>query len=114
MYVLSIDAGTEAVKAGIFDSSGNLIASGSRSYQTYFPRPGWAEQDPAEWWTGLVGAVQDCLRSAPIQPAEIAGISADATTCTLIPIRANGEPLRHALLWMDVRATDQAARIFQT
>jgi FGGY-family pentulose kinase len=114
MYVLGIDAGTEAVKAGIFDGSGQLIASGSRRYPAYFPRPGWAEQDPDEWWAGLIGAVQDCLKAAPIKPAEVAGISADATTCTLIPLRANGEALRRALLWMDVRATDQATRIFQT
>ncbi len=114
MYVLGIDAGTEAIKAGIFDGDGNLICAGSRSYTTYFPRPGWAEQDPNDWWAGLVGAVQDCLWAAPIKPAEIRGICADATTCTLLPIRANGQHLRHALLWMDVRATEQAARIFQT
>jgi ribulokinase len=114
MYVLGIDAGTEAIKAGIFDGSGNLIATGSRSYNTYFPRPGWAEQDPAEWWTGLVGSVQDCLKAAPISPSEIVGLCADATTCTVIPLKANGEPLRRALLWMDVRATEQAARIFDT
>ncbi len=114
MYVLGIDGGTEAVKAGLFDLDGNLIATGSRGYNTYFPRPGWAEQDPNEWWAGLVGAVQDCLRASPVRPDEIAGIAADATTCTLIPMRASGEVLRRALLWMDVRAVEQAARIFQT
>lgn len=112
MYVLGIDAGTEALKAGIFDAGGNLIASGSRNYITHFPRPGWAEQDPNDWWQALVGAVQDCVQAAPINPAQIAGICAAATTCTLVPIKANGSALRRALLWMDVRATDQAERIF--
>lgn len=114
MYVLGIDAGTEAIKAGIFDEEGHLVASAARGYTTYFPHPGWAEQDPAEWWAGLVGAVRDCLAASPVSADAIAGISADATTCTLIPIRANGDPLRRALLWMDVRATEQAARIFKT
>lgn len=114
MYVLAIDAGTEAVKAAIFDREGSLIASGSRGYTTYFPRPGWAEQEPQEWWTGLVGAVRDCLNAAPVKPDDIQGICADATTCTLVPVNANGEALRRALLWMDVRATDQAARIFRS
>jgi ribulokinase len=110
--VLAIDAGTEAIKAGLFDESGQLLSIGSRRYNTYFPRPGAAEQDPNEWWNGLVGAVGDCLKDSPIAPDQIKGICADATTCTVIPMKANGEPLRRALLWMDVRATEQAARIF--
>ncbi len=113
-YVMGIDAGTEAIKAGIFDTSGMLITAASRNYTTHFPKPGWAEQDPNDWWVGLVGAVQDCIQQSPIKPQEIVGLAAGATTCTLLPIKANGESLRRALLWMDVRATDQAQRIFRT
>ncbi|MFN8493096.1 MAG: FGGY family carbohydrate kinase [Caldilineaceae bacterium] len=111
-YVIGIDGGTEAIKAGLFDLQGNLIASGSRTYQTYFPRPGWAEQDPDEWWTSLVGAVRACLQAAQVNPTEIIGISADATCCTMVPMKADGTVLRRALLWMDVRASEQAKRIF--
>ncbi len=111
---LSIDGGTEAIKAGLFDAAGTLIASGSRRYPTHFPRPGWAEQDPADWWQGLVGAVRDCLAVARLPAEKVQGVCADATTCTLLPITADGRPLRRALLWMDVRAGDQAARIGQS
>jgi ribulokinase len=111
-YVLGIDAGTVAVKAGLFDLSGNLVASGSRDYPTYFPRPGWAEQDPADWWAGLVGAVRDCVAAADVDSSQIIGMSADATCCTMIPMRADGSELRRCFLWMDVRAVDQADRIF--
>lgn len=113
-YLLAIDAGTEAVKAGLFDLHGQRVAIGARSYPTYFPAPGWAEQDPADWWNSLVGAVQDCLHSVNITPDAIAGVSADATTCTLMPLDASGSPLGRALLWMDVRAAAQAQRIFAT
>ena len=47
-YVMGIDGGTEAIKAGLFDLQGNLIAMGSRTYTTTFPHPGWAEQSPDE------------------------------------------------------------------
>ncbi|MCC6614966.1 MAG: xylulose kinase [Anaerolineae bacterium] len=114
MVFLAIDAGTEAIKAGLFDQTGQPVAIGSRAYTTYFPRPGWAEQDPEEWWAGLVGAVHDCLAAAQVPAGAIQGISADATTCTMLPIKADGRPLRRALLWMDVRATEQAQRIFAT
>jgi ribulokinase len=111
---LGIDAGTEAIKAGVFDANGTRLASGTRPYPTHFPRPGHAEQDPADWWTGLVGAVRDCLESASVSPGAIQGIGFDATTCTLLPLSADGQPLRRALLWMDVRAGEQATRIFET
>jgi len=111
-YVLGIDAGTVAVKAGLFDLKGNLVAAGSRDYPTYFPKPGWAEQDPDEWWASLAGAVRDCVDSAGIDPSDIIGMSADATTCTLIPMRADGTEVRRAFLWMDVRSVEQANRVF--
>ncbi|MEZ4667276.1 MAG: FGGY family carbohydrate kinase [Anaerolineae bacterium] len=114
MYVMGIDAGTEAVKAGLVDHEGNLVASAARTYNTYFPKPGWAEQDPNEWWDSLVGAVRDCMQQAGVSPESVQGISIDGTTCTIVPVKANGEPVRRALLWMDVRSTDQAQRIFQS
>lgn len=113
-YVLSIDAGTEAIKAGLFDLQGRRVALGVRTYPTYFPGPAWAEQDPADWWEGLVGAVKDCLRAAGVPGEEIVAVAADATTCTLVPLRADGRPLRRAFLWMDVRAGDEARRVFGT
>lgn len=113
-YVIGIDAGTEAVKAGIFNLKGDLIASQACNYPTHFPKPGWAEQDPEAWWVSLIEAVQGCLAATTVNPEEIIGLSADATTCTLIPIKAKGQELRRALLWMDVRATEQAARIFNS
>ncbi len=112
--VLGIDAGTEAVKAGLFDLEGNRIAIGSCSYRTYFPAPGWAEQAPDEWWDALVAAVRECIARSGVSPAAVAGVSADATTCTLVPLDATGHPLGRALLWMDVRAAEQAQRIFAT
>lgn len=111
-YLLAIDGGTEALKAGLYDRFGQIAATSSAPYKTYFPRPGWAEQDPAAWWQSLVMAVRSCVQSAGIKVDEIAGISADATTCTLIPMRKDGQSLGNALLWMDVRAAEEAAQIF--
>lgn len=113
-YLLAIDAGTEALKAALYDLQGTNIATAASVYNTYFPRPGWAEQDPAEWWGALVDAVQRVVADAAIDPAAIIGMSADATTCTLIPMRANGESIGRAMLWMDVRAAAEAEAIFRS
>lgn len=45
-YVMGIDAGTESVRAILYDLSGRQVAQASRSNLTTFPRPGWAEQSP--------------------------------------------------------------------
>jgi ribulokinase len=113
-YVLCLDGGTESIRVGIFDRYGSLLSASSCAYATRFPKPGWAEQDPGDWWTALIRAVKDCLANAPVQAAEICGISLDATTCTLLALGADMQPLLPAFLWMDVRAAAQAERIFAT
>jgi ribulokinase len=111
-YVLCLDGGTESIRAGIFDCSGTLLSASSSAYPTRFPKSGWAEQDPAEWWAAAVRAVQDCLAVAPVRAADIRGLSLDATTCTLLALGADMQPLLPAFLWVDVRAASQAERIF--
>ena len=113
-YVLAIDGGTESVRVGLFDRSGRLMAKAAHSYGTAYPRSGWAEQDPDEWWAALASASRACLAAASISGKDVAGISAVATTCTLVPLGTDGRHVRPALLWMDVRAAQQAERVSQT
>ena len=57
-YLLGIDYGTGGARVGIFDTEGTPIAFGEREFSLKHPRPGWAEQDPDEWWACLVAAVK--------------------------------------------------------
>lgn len=113
-YVLGIDAGTESVRAGIFDLTGRALAFGTAEYHVYHPRPGWAEQSPDEWWQALVGAVRSAVVAASVPPEEIIGLGCDATSCTVVFLDGRMQPLRPAILWMDVRASDQAQRAAAT
>lgn len=110
-YLMGIDFGTESCRVGIFDTVGSPIAFAATPYTTTHPRPGWAEQSPADWWQALVASTHRVMARAGIEPPEIAGISYDATTMTVVPMDKNGEALRNAIMWMDVRATEQAARV---
>src|SRR5512142_1337032 len=96
-FVMSIDGGTESLRVGVFDLQGRLLATAAQTYGTSFPRAGWAEQDPEEWWQALVGATRSCLARGGFRPQDIAGISLDATTCTLVPLDGHGRHLRPAL-----------------
>ena len=48
--ILAFDLGTTGNKATLFDGGGRVAASSFRPYPTLYPRPGWAEQNAADWW----------------------------------------------------------------
>ena len=110
-YVLGIDMGTESVRVGVFDLDGTPLAYEANTYRLRHPRPGWAEQEPDEWWTSLVASVRGAMKRAEVPPESIAGASFDATTCTVVALDDTGQHLRPAIMWMDVRATEEAQRV---
>jgi ribulokinase len=109
--VIGVDGGTESLRAGVFDLRGRPRAFASSAYPTNFPRPGWAEQNPDDWWRALGAAVRRAVHDAGVRPGEVAGLAVDTTCCSVVALDAAGRPLRPALLWMDVRAGDAAAEV---
>jgi ribulose kinase len=116
--VIGVDFGTESCRAGVFDAeTGVALGFCSEAYPTTFPRPSHAEQDPAAWWRALRVAVRGAVAAARVDPSRIAALSVDTTCCTVVAFdRAHPErkPLRPAILWMDMRAREQAARVLAT
>lgn len=110
-YLISIDCGTESARAALFTLDGRLVASQVAPYPLRHPRPGWAEQLPDEWWSAIVSAIRGTVEASGINPGAIVGISGDFTSCTLVLMDEQFRPLRPAIIWMDVRAADQARRI---
>ena len=113
-YLLGIDFGTGGARAGIFDTEGTPVAFGEQEFSLQHPRPGWAEQDPGEWWSSLVVAVRSAMGESGLPAKDIAGISIDATSSTVLAIDQRDRHLRPAIMWMDVRSSDQADRIAAT
>lgn len=110
-YLMGIDAGTGSIRAAIFDTAGGLIASADAAYGTYFPESGWAEQKCEEWDRALTKAIKDALLKASVDPEDILALTVDATTNTVIMLDEANVPVRDPILWMDVRATEEAAFI---
>ena len=113
-YLLGLDGGTEGVRAGIFDASGRVVAFARSAYRTEYERPGWAEQDPRDWWIATVAATRAALVESGVAPGAIRALAVACTSCTVVVSDANGTPIRPALIWMDVRAAAQARRIAAT
>ena len=70
-YIMAVDGGTESVRVGIFDFEGHLVSQAPKAYKTYYPRSGWAEQDPDEWWTALIAAVHGALDNSTLRAEDI-------------------------------------------
>ena len=113
-YVIGVDGGTESIRAGVFDLSGNPLAFASVTYPTNFPIPGWAEQNPEDWWNALGGAVRRAVIDANVGKQEILGICLDTTCCSVVALDDAGNPLRPALIWMDMRSAPQTEQVLAT
>jgi ribulokinase len=113
-YIIGIDGGTESLRAHVFDLTGKSLGSGVGRYQTSFPSPGRAEQAPMDWWAALGVAVRTAVLEAKVPAQEIASLCLDTTSCTVVALDENGQPLRPAILWMDVRAEKEAEAVLAT
>lgn len=112
-YLMGIDIGTSACKVAIFSKSGTVEAAASGAYPVYYPHPGWAEQNPDEWWEAVCETIQKLLDSSGIQPSEIAGIGIDGQSWSAIAVDQDGKVLTNTPIWMDTRAQDICDRLNQ-
>ncbi len=102
-YLLGIDIGTSACKAAVFSAWGHVAASACEEYPVYYPRPGWAEQNPDAWWDAVCQAVQRALHTGNIAPGQIAAIGVDGQSWSAVAIDKHGEVLTNTPIWMDTR-----------
>ena len=113
-YVMGVDGGTEGIRAYVFDLEGRVKSSHATAYETRFPEPSWAEQDPEEWWQAMAGSVRAAIAKAGVAPSEIKAISVDTTCCSVVTLDGTGHALRPCMIWMDVRAAAEADDLVAT
>ena len=110
-YLLGVDGGTESIRAIVFDLDGRPKGSHASAYQTQFPNPGWAEQNPDDWWRSMGQATRGALAAGGIAPDQVIAMAIDTTCCSVVAVDAEGKPLRPAMIWMDVRSATEAADV---
>jgi sugar (pentulose or hexulose) kinase len=105
--ILSIDCGTQSLRAILFSQKGEMLARVQIEYEPYFSeQAGWAEQDPELYWTSLVKACQKLKASNPELFKAIAGVGVTTQRASMINVDDNGIPLRPAILWLDQRKSE--------
>jgi xylulokinase len=100
--LVGLDVGTTGVKAVAISPDGRVLASASAEYALSTPRPGWAEQDPEDWWR----AAQACLARLPEGPIGLSG-----QMHGLVVLDAEDRVLRPAILWNDQRTAAECEEI---
>ena len=108
---MGIDIGTSACKIAVFDECGKVIASATGEYDVYYPKAGWVEQNPNQWWEAVTDAVKSLICKEGINPAHIKAVGIDGQSWSAIPIDSDGNVLANTPIWMDTRSAGICRRI---
>jgi xylulokinase len=99
---LGLDLGTSSAKAVVVDAGGTVLSAASAGYTVTSTVAGYAESEPAHWWSAVTACAREAVHAAGARPSAI-GLSGQMHG--LVLASAGGEALRPALLWADSRAT---------
>ena len=107
--LVGLDVGTSGVKAIAISETGDVVARAERSYPLSTPRPGWAEQDPEDWWRAAEAALAELTGSDAVTERSPIGLSGQMHG--LVVLDEHERVLRPAILWNDQRTAAECAEI---
>ena len=105
MLYIGVDLGTSSVKLLLMDEAGDIKSIVTREYPLYFPKPGWSEQNPEDWYTALVDGIRVLTRDC--NKAEIDGISFSGQMHGMVILDEKDRVIRPAILWNDGRTQEE-------
>lgn len=101
MLYLGVDLGTSSVKLLLMDETGDIKSIVTREYPLYFPKPGWSEQNPEDWYAALIDGVKELTKDC--DKSQIDGISFSGQMHGMVILDENDNVIRPAILWNDGR-----------
>ena len=114
MKVIAFDLGTGGIKASLYDERLQRLNFCFHEYETFFPKPGWHEQRPQDWWNGVKVCTQQLLAEADVEVEEIAAIALSGHSLVAVPMDAQGKCLADSVpIWSDMRAEEEAGAFFE-
>ena len=110
-HILAIDLGTSALKVALVSTAGDVVASEQETLSVILLPDGGAEQDPLAWWDLIVKASSRLMARSEIPPESVAAVSCTAQWSGTVPVGADSQPIRNAIIWMDSRGAPYARRV---
>ena len=99
-YIMALDSGTTSVRAVIFDEYDGVVAQASRAIKTFYPHPGWVEQDPMEILGSQIAVMAEVQFKSGIHSDRIAAIGiTNQRETTVVWDRDSGQPIYNAIVW---------------
>ncbi|MGC3787227.1 xylulokinase [Priestia aryabhattai] len=109
-YIIAHDIGTTGNKATLYKADGTLVNSTLYKYKTFYPKAGWAEQNPSDWWEAVCETTKILLEQSGVKREEISAVSFSGQMLGCLLVDRDGTPLGNSIIWADMRAADQARR----
>ena len=108
MWFLGMDVGTSGTRAVLVDEQGSIVSSASEEHAPFrTPHPGWAEQDPEDWWRAALIAIRAAIAAAPAPHQPIASVGLTGQMHGAVLLDKDGAVLRPSLIWCDTRTQPQ-------
>lgn len=101
MLYVGVDLGTSSIKLLLMDEAGEIKSIVTREYPLYFPKPGWSEQNPEDWYTAFVDGMKELTMTC--DQSQIEGISFSGQMHGMVILDENDQVIRPAILWNDGR-----------
>jgi len=106
-YLMGIDIGTTGVKIVIIDIEGNLKATHTVEYPLITPKPGWAEQNPEDWFNATIKCIKKILKKSEVKGEEIKGIGLTGQMHGSVFLDEKFNVIYPAILWCDQRTAQE-------
>lgn len=114
IYLLGIDIGTSSTKTAIIDQNGRLISLATKEYSFQIPRPGWAEQDPENWFAAAIHTIGSALHINDVDSECVAGVGITGLMHGPVFINSKGKSLRPSIIWADQRSKREVEQIYRS
>jgi xylulokinase len=115
-FSLGIDVGSSSIKAALLETSTGKVlgtsTSPEREMSISAPQPGWAEQDPDEWWSRIVSACGSLIRTFPHEMQGVKTVGLSYQEHGLVLTDSDGKVLRPSIIWCDGRAVSVGEELF--
>lgn len=108
---LGLDVSTTGAKALLIDAQGSVVSSATNPLVLSTPKPLWSEQNPADWWDGMVKSIQQAIAKADAHGKDVKAVGLTGQMHGLTILDAHGNVLRPAILWNDQRTGAQCDEI---
>ncbi len=113
-YIIAYDLGTGGNKASLYNLEGRCVAECFEPYPTFYPKNGWHEQKPEDWWQAVVTSTRQLLALSAVDPKEIICCGISGHSLGVVPLDRHGQLMRLSTpIWSDSRAVRQAHGFFQ-